>query len=927
VKVRPADDRGRRAATGIGPGRLLRLPSIRLKILAVTAIILVPVAVLGSLTYAMFERQLEASRQVRQTLEVIALARTLDGHLPRMQQALSDSVLAGRPSRRDVDEGYHAFRGGLGRLEPAVSDDPGQRARLARMGTALEAWRQGPARASVEAMERGQAPLAGGLVGESRRAIEALRAQMDEFVQVEAGLLDQRTRTHEEAQRRTRWLHLAGGFVVVTGGAALSLLLGRRMTHPLTSLTHAVERMAAGDLSRPVTIQTGDEVERLGSAFNRMVTEVTQREEALNRARREAETFVEVQQDLAETLDLIPVLQKIARHARLLCRSDLAYIAPVDPRTGAARVVALLGERTAALRHYTIEPGRGLAGRVLETRRPIRVANYPDDARVHDAHTDPVSAEAVIAALAVPVILEQELLGLIYVANRTPRAFTEHDEATLLRLAVPAALAVRNARLVGEQAQERDLLAVRSRELARSEGQLRGILQAVSEGILTVDAQGRITSVNRAAQVMFGYAAPELVQQDLHLIIPASATATAASGLQTTSVQRTELEGQRKNGSRFPIELSVSVVRTEHDHFFAVVVRDITERKRAYEARFQLASIVESSDDAIMSWLPDLTITSWNPAAERIYGYSADEVRGKPFAMLVPPERAGEMREMIVRIERGERVENYETVRLTKDGRSIDVSLTISATRDEAGRITGFSTIARDITERKAIERMKDEFIATVSHELRTPLTAIRGHLELVLDGEAGPVTDMQQQFLMVASQNTDRLGALINDLLDVEKIEAGKMQIRRDPVDLAEALRSVVTTFRLQAERKGLSFRDHISDRLVVVGDRDRLIQVFANLVSNAIKYTPAGEVGVRAERTDGQLEVVVHDTGIGISGEEQTQLFSKFFRSQDTVVRDAGGTGLGLVIAKGIVERHGGRISVESEKGVGTRFRVVLP
>ena len=854
---------------------MIRLRTLRGKTLAVTAAVLVPVATLGVATYASFEHQLDASRSVRQTLEVLA----------RAQEAARDSSDAPLGPR-------------LARLEALAADDEERRLRVDRIRAAAAAAQP-----------------------------EEVRRRVDELIGVEAGRLAARSRVHEAAQRRTRALLLAGAAALLVGLGA-SLLLGTRLGRPLAELARTVEGMAAGDLSRPAPGEAGDEVERLGSAFTHMAAEITAREEALDRVRREGETFAEIQRDLAETLELVPLLQKIARHARLLCRSDLVYIAPFDPRAGVARVVALLGERTAALRHLRIEPGRGLAGRVLATRRPFRTASYEEDPRLPDSFVDPVTAEGGVAILAVPMILEQELIGLIYVANRAATPFTEHDEAVLLRLAVPAALAIRNARLVTELGQERDLIAVRSRELARSEAQLRGIVQAASDGILTIDQRGRITSVNRAAQLMFGYGAQEMLARDLERLIPTPGDPLEASARPgATSAPRTEMEGIRRDGTRFPVEMSVSVVKTEHDHFFAVVVRDITERKRAYETRFQLASLVESSDDAIIGWNLDLRVVSWNPGAERIFGYAAREMLGQPFSRLLPPDRPDEVGEVIERIRRGEHIQNYETVRMTKDGRPIDVSLTISATRDEGGRITGFSTIARDVTERKAIERLKDEFLATVSHELRTPLTAIRGHLELVLDGEAGPVTKLQQEFLHIATQNTDRLGALINDLLEVEKIEAGKMQIREEPVDLAAVLRDVAATFRLEAERKGLAFHEAIADRLVVIGDRDRLIQVFANLVSNAIKYTADGDVGVRAGRRDGRVTVVVHDTGTGISPEDRAQLFTKFFRSQDSAVRDAGGTGLGLVIAKAIVERHGGSIDVESEKGAGTRFTVVLP
>jgi CheY-like chemotaxis protein/anti-sigma regulatory factor (Ser/Thr protein kinase) len=235
--------------------------------------------------------------------------------------------------------------------------------------------------------------------------------------------------------------------------------------------------------------------------------------------------------------------------------------------------------------------------------------------------------------------------------------------------------------------------------------------------------------------------------------------------------------------------------------------------------------------------------------------------------------------------------------------------------------------IVRDVTERKVAERLKDEFVATVSHELRTPLTALRGHIELVLDGDAGPVTDLQRRFLEIATQGADRLGALINDLLDVARIEAGKVQLRRELVDLAEVLREVAATFRNEAERRGLTLRENLGSLPPLVGDRARLVQVFGNLVSNAIKYTTKGEVAIEARPVYGAVEVLVRDTGIGMAPENQRQLFTRFYRGRDPAGPDPGGTGLGLVIAKGIVEGHGGTIAVESERGAGTTLRVALP
>ena len=348
-------------------------------------------------------------------------------------------------------------------------------------------------------------------------------------------------------------------------------------------------------------------------------------------------------------------------------------------------------------------------------------------------------------------------------------------------------------------------------------------------------------------------------------------------------------------------------------------------REQAEENLHQLAAIVEHSNDAIIATTLDGTILTWNRGAERLYGYAEEEVRGRHVSLLQTYRHEGG--DLFQKVTRGERIEQLELVNLTKDGRKIDVALSVSPMLDRNGQVIGASTIARDITDRKHLEQLKDEFVSTVSHELRTPLTAIKGFIELVIDGDAGPLSEAQREFLQIASRNTDRLGNLINDLLDVNRIECEQFEVRLEPTDLGAVLEDVAATFRPLAQAKGLEFRCHIDPLPQLLGDCPRLVQVFSNLISNAIKYTPQGEVGLRARRAQAGIEVVVHDSGIGLSREEQSQLFSKFFRGRNPVVTETGGTGLGLVIAKAIIERHNGRIEVASVPGEGTHFRVVLP
>ena len=238
----------------------------------------------------------------------------------------------------------------------------------------------------------------------------------------------------------------------------------------------------------------------------------------------------------------------------------------------------------------------------------------------------------------------------------------------------------------------------------------------------------------------------------------------------------------------------------------------------ALPARHALA-IVESSEDAVISKALDGTITSWNPGAARLYGYAAEEAVGQPITMLVPPDHEDEVPAILGRIGRGERIAHYETRRLTKDRRLIDVALTVSLLRDPAGRVVGASVIARDVTARKRTEvelarqrreadRLKDEFVSLVSHELRTPLTSIKGYVDLLLEGEVGELTEEQAEFLGIVGSNADRLVALVNDLLDVSRIEAGQVELHRAAVDLAGAVGAAATALRPQLAAKRQTLR-----------------------------------------------------------------------------------------------------------------------
>ena len=364
--------------------------------------------------------------------------------------------------------------------------------------------------------------------------------------------------------------------------------------------------------------------------------------------------------------------------------------------------------------------------------------------------------------------------------------------------------------------------------------------------------------------------------------------------------------------------------------------RDITERKKAREMRLRLASIVESTDDSILSMTLDGTLVSWNRGAEKIYGYLAGVMIGQSFIRLIPNDYSEEIRGILNRIWEGGRLDNYETKRLCKDGRLIDVSLTLSPIKDDRGKITGISSIGRDITKLKQAEEalrqkkdleIKSGFVSMVSHELRTPLTAIKMGIDILIGGEAGPVAAEQKEWLEMAQRNVERLTRLINNVLDFQKLDAGQTFTDCKEQALNELIRELEMTLRSLAHHKNLAFDFELAEDLPKVSfDREKITEVLMNLVSNAVKFTDQGKICLKTERKENQVEVSVTDTGIGIQSQDMTRLFKHFIQLHGDHAK-TGGTGLGLAISKKIIDQHGGVIGARSEYGKGSTFYFRLP
>ncbi len=376
---------------------------------------------------------------------------------------------------------------------------------------------------------------------------------------------------------------------------------------------------------------------------------------------------------------------------------------------------------------------------------------------------------------------------------------------------------------------------------------------------------------------------------------------------------------------------------------------DVTERNLADEASRRLAAIVQSSEEAIIGKDLNGIITTWNAGAERLFGYQAEELIGKSVTVLIPPERPDEEPGILAKLRRGEIIDHYETIRRAKDGRRINVSLTVSPIRDGTGRIIGASKIARDITLQKRAERereellaseqaaraeaeianrMKDEFLATLSHELRTPLNAIVGWAGMLRAGRLD--ADATPHAIEIIDRNARVQAQLIDDILDVSRIVSGKVRLDLRPINLREVIYAAVESIKPAADSKRVNLEVIVDPKGgPVSGDPDRIQQIVWNLLSNAIKFTPAGgAVSLHVRNSETHVEIRVEDTGEGISSGFLPHVFERFRQADGSLTRQHKGLGLGLAIVRHLVELHGGSVSAESEgRGKGATFKVALP
>ncbi len=501
----------------------------------------------------------------------------------------------------------------------------------------------------------------------------------------------------------------------------------------------------------------------------------------------------------------------------------------------------------------------------------------------------------------------------------------------------------------------RDLLGRQRAEMeARETGErYRTTLSSIGDAVLTSDAEGRVRFLNGVAQRLTGWTSADATGRPVEEVFDIHNERTrepvespvrrvlregAVVGLANHTVLRS------RGGREVPIADSGAPIRDAQGRIVGVVLvfRDVSELREAETAIRRHAAIVSSATFPLVAETPDNVITDWNPGAEALFGYTAAEMVGRKFFELAPPGAVDPAPALTAKLQEGLPAGEFEGFRRTKDGRLLEVVVTLSAIRDEGGRLIGIARLIRDVTERRRQARdledarrrteeasaAKDHFLAMLSHELRNPLTPVLASVHR-LDRRSDLPEGVSESLAMIR-RNVELEARLIDDLLDLTRIAKGKIDLDRAPVDLHELLGSVLQSSRSDFFQHGLNVTTAlVAEDHYGLCDAGRLQQVFLNLTRNAAKFTPpGGRVTIRTSNpAPGRIGIAVSDTGRGIRPERLAHIFEAFDQGDVTAARRAGGLGLGLAISRSLVELHGGTIAAASEgEGRGATFTIEL-
>ncbi|MGO4517251.1 PAS domain S-box protein [Terriglobus sp. 2YAB30_2] len=467
---------------------------------------------------------------------------------------------------------------------------------------------------------------------------------------------------------------------------------------------------------------------------------------------------------------------------------------------------------------------------------------------------------------------------------------------------------------------------------------LAAIIASSEDAIITKDLDGIITSWNEGARRIFGYQAEEIVGQSIRRLIPEELQheedAILAKLRAGERIRHFETTRVRKNGERFPISVTISPVKDDSGVIIGAskIARDISDRRRAEENRFRLAAIVDSADDAIISKDLNGIVTSWNKGAQRLFGYLEEEMIGQPILRLIPEELQYEEKEILEKLHAGEKVEHYETTRLSKNGDLRQVSITISPIRNDAGKVIGASKIARDISERKKMEFLlvqaeklaaTGRMAAAIAHEINNPLASVLNLIFLARQSSASRAEI--QEYLGTAESELERVSHIARQTLGYYRDNASPCEVH-----LHDLVQNVLSVYRTRLQAHNIVLETTFNDLRKIKVRPGEMIQVLSNVISNAMDAMPlGGSMSITVAPTKkvdrNGVQITVRDTGSGIPREHLDKVFEPFFTTKGNL-----GTGIGLWVANQLVQRHHGQISISSstERGdSGTTVTIYLP